>query len=967
MEVVFTILLILTLYSKGTLGQEKELISNVNFGTFLTSMGEIVNSGSTWTHTFIIDELFEDPIPKNIRENISLSSEGCTVIAAAFTERARLSETGANVSIDKIRVAAVNMCNDVLSVTQTLNEQKNLLIAGIDRDVQSIRNFVYDDANLRDGRRDFLREKRSPADFVGIVGEKLFGIGRKQAVDLAHANIDLLRKQTNKSMSVLLANQQSLESVVKSQDKVVQSMTKAIRHQQGEIQELLREVGMARVQMEHLERISANNVMFVYNLLSYQHGLQTSLIRATISVIGNLQMLKDRTKELLLAFQKLASGYLPIELVPSEAVERALERIDNMLLRPKLQFHLAIRNVRYYYGMQCASYVTQGQLSIVLRIPLATVGALFDAYSVNAIKIPFTSHEDDGNENRYTRIGGFSEYFAISRDGEYYLEMSHKEMLTCKGIEGFPLICNPIKIMNSVRTRPSCTLALYDGNATMMSDTCRKEYYEQSEPDSQVYQVGANQILITAVEGQFIKHCAHGPQMVTLQACRLCIVKLPCGCNLKSKDVLVPPLLDGCNMNGTEEEIDFAFNLLLASELLNRTQLNQYRGNMTFESIPELEIPKYSVRRFDHETIVELESDVMDLGRVMQLAKVDEDIYLDDETYLATPKTLSEKISAMKFSGAIQVILAFMNIVALALGWVAYKKGCTSIVTSTAALQGLTRVKAASLYSGEYESKFETSTSEAELYWLVLKPYIYVYLTYLLFRGILKIAGIIHTYLSTRLLITPLEGLPARSESSHVYLSVSNGEKTLRLFVFTIDVTYHGMSLIQKAGQRIELGALPRWPSNPWSYLVPITNHMVLLRTAEGRKLKLPAKIRVPMGLMKTLASIVSTSYTTELCAGNGLYRVLTPEYYEVGNLSISEDGQEETSEFSIIEKEGENEGTITTGEETKKLFEGMERYIVSPGNSPEHGNEANKDDGSQRTRLEDKLSSGRLSIPTSS
>ena len=950
MEAVYVILLILAISSRGILGQEGELISNVNFGSFLTYTKDVVNSGSTWTHTFLIEELFEDPIPKNVRADITLSDEGCLAVANAFTERSRLRENGVNVSIDRIRETAVSMCNDVLSVSRTLNQQKNLLIAGIDRDVQSIRNFVYDDADLRDGKQDYLREKRSPADIVGIIGEKLFGIGRKQAVDLAHDNIETLKKQTNRSLNALLANQQSMQSVVRSQDKVIHSMSKALHHQQEEVHELIREVAMTKTQLDYLERISVNDIMFVYNLISHQHGLQTSLIKATISVLGNLQIMKDRTREILTAFQKLASGYLPVELVPADAVQNALEKVDNMLLRPRLQFHLAIRSVRYYYGMQCASYVTQGKLSIVLRIPLATVGAVFKAYSVNAIKIPFTSVEGDGNENRYTRVGGFAEYFAMSLDGEYYLEMTHKEMMTCNGIDGFPAICNPVIIMNSVRAKPSCTLSLYQGNATMMSEFCDKEYYEQTEPDSQVYQVGANQILITAVEGQFIKHCAHGQQMVTVPACRLCLMKLPCGCNLKSRDVLVPPLLDGCNNNQTEDKVDFAMNLLLASQLMNQTELMRFNGSMTFETVPEMHVPTYSVQKFNHETIVELETNVMDLEKVIQLAKVDEDIYLDDESYLATPKTLSEKISAMKFSGAIQVILAGMNLVALALGFVAYKKGCTSMVTSTAALQGIPPTKADGIHEDGY---LDAAMSETELYWMVLKPYIYVYLTYLMLRLVIKTIQITHEFLSTRLLIAPLEGMPAKSETTHVYLSISNGEETVRIYVYTIDVTYHGMTLIQRAGSQIEIGRIPKWPANPWAYSVPITNHSVLLKTVKGDKLKLPGKVRVPIIIKRKLARVISKEYTTELCVGNGLFRVLTPECYEVGDPFVSEStldyGSRTESNFTIIDPERAQ--GITSEARTNC---GTELDAAPTTNGPRNDHKVNSTSGTKITgRLE--------------
>ena len=42
------------------------IISNVNFGAFMTPIDRIINSGSTWTHTYQIEGLTENPIPLQI-------------------------------------------------------------------------------------------------------------------------------------------------------------------------------------------------------------------------------------------------------------------------------------------------------------------------------------------------------------------------------------------------------------------------------------------------------------------------------------------------------------------------------------------------------------------------------------------------------------------------------------------------------------------------------------------------------------------------------------------------------------------------------------------------------------------------------------------------------------------------------------------------------------------------------------
>ena len=61
--------------------RREDVISNVNFGSFLTPQGQIVNSGSSWTHTFQLEGLLIDPIPPSLRENSTLTYNGCKEIA----------------------------------------------------------------------------------------------------------------------------------------------------------------------------------------------------------------------------------------------------------------------------------------------------------------------------------------------------------------------------------------------------------------------------------------------------------------------------------------------------------------------------------------------------------------------------------------------------------------------------------------------------------------------------------------------------------------------------------------------------------------------------------------------------------------------------------------------------------------------------------------------------------------------
>ena len=44
-------------------------------------------------------------------------------------------------------------------------------------------------------------------------------------------------------------------------------------------------------------------------------------------------------------------------------------------------------------------------------------------------------------------------------------------------------------------------------------------------------------------------------------------------------------------------------------------------------------------------------------------------------------------------------------------------------------------------------------------------------------------------YLTTRLLVTPFDGMPGKGHKLNVYLNLSNGYESLRLYVYTISTS----------------------------------------------------------------------------------------------------------------------------------------------------------------------------------
>ena len=144
-----------------------------------------------------------------------------------------------------------------------------------------------------------------------------------------------------------------------------------------------------------------------------------------------------------------------------------------------LPFQIPISSLKYYDETKLIGFAYENSLRIMIRIPLMYAGGIFKLYQINAIKLPLPVKAMKDGIQKYAKLSGYPDYFAISYDEEYYMEMTHIELINCKGLDEHPKVCNPVKIMESEIDKPSCGLAIYKGNAVMMKTYCKREYYEQ--------------------------------------------------------------------------------------------------------------------------------------------------------------------------------------------------------------------------------------------------------------------------------------------------------------------------------------------------------------------------------------------------------------------------------------------------------------------------------------------------------
>ena len=81
-----------------------------------------------------------------------------------------------------------------------------------------------------------------------------------------------------------------------------------------------------------------------------------------------------------------------------------------------LPFQIPISSLKYYYGTKLVGFAYENSLSIMIRIPLTYAGGIFKLYKINTIKLPLPVKAMKDGIQKYAKLSGYPDYFAISYD-----------------------------------------------------------------------------------------------------------------------------------------------------------------------------------------------------------------------------------------------------------------------------------------------------------------------------------------------------------------------------------------------------------------------------------------------------------------------------------------------------------------------------------------------------------------------
>jgi hypothetical protein len=282
------------------------------------------------------------------------------------------------------------------------------------------------------------RQKRSWIPFLGRIAKTIFGVATDDDVATLHCHIAKFEHLQGTIVSDQTHVLETVHSLYKTQDKrinilhrMLQGFVANVTHLENDLyQKLYTFLGLGVLQHE--------------TLLGYQAHLHLEMA----------------------GLNRLFEGYLPREFIPPSTMQQVLQNIKDELSSHGSGFQLAYSDVQHYYHIQDIAFcVKHEQLFIMLKIPISRITARMDIYRLIKFYTPYEYLQSAGIHYDIKE-----QYLAITKDAEYYLELSTEDYLHCKGNELKK--CPYSYLIREVSVQPSCNVGLFLNDLNIISKQC---------------------------------------------------------------------------------------------------------------------------------------------------------------------------------------------------------------------------------------------------------------------------------------------------------------------------------------------------------------------------------------------------------------------------------------------------------------------------------------------------------------
>ena len=243
---------------------------------------------------------------------------------------------------------------------------------------------------------------------------------------------------------------------------------------------------------------------------------------------------------------------------------------------------LSHEHADYYYKHDLVVAVHQGDYILLnLRIPIQSNDATMLLFHVRLFPLP----HDTSVKSGFTIITGVNEYFAVSKYGNYYASLTEYELDGCSRSHcerPFPI---------SPRSSRSWDSVLFCGDTHKIDNYCEVSYTMTRRHVPFIAPIGGSELVVASDKGWLMK--CQGKLPIDIPPCALCVISVPCHCNLHSRKKTVFPSFSNCvgSFNNTVTTLH-PVNLLILERFFKDSQLHRIGVSTLLPKPVNLSLPR---------------------------------------------------------------------------------------------------------------------------------------------------------------------------------------------------------------------------------------------------------------------------------------------------------------------------------------------------------------------------------------
>lgn len=357
----------------------------------------------------------------------------------------------------------------------------------------------------------------------------------------------------------------------------------------------------------------------VENTFNDLRNQQSWLMSIVLSQMTHHQVIQQYYSSLFSGFITLLNGKLSPLIIPQQYLSTAISNIRDLLNIHRPEFHLVHSDPTYYYN-HADFLVTKGQSNILVtvRFPVASLDQPMKLFKILSYPVPINN-----TSTHATMISGLPTYFAIPHKHNFqsYVTLTKDSLDLCDHDINY-IHCHD-NIPTTPLSNPSCPLALYSGNTSLIHELCTFHFVPNSITPT-ISQLNQSHFLIVNISSVTIQ-CMESESIVN---CHFCILEVPCNCSIQSNQYQFMPRFTGCHTNDTEFTVSHPVNLIMLQKFFGESAVASITANSTFPS--PLNITTKPFTFYNHEFAQMVATDntqKLNLEKMVASAKEDQLIY----------------------------------------------------------------------------------------------------------------------------------------------------------------------------------------------------------------------------------------------------------------------------------------------------------------------------------------------------